>query len=253
MANMQPRPYLQPGIFDAFPELITAQSTRLGGSSPSPYESQNLGLYTKDGPEAIQKNRCEFFSTLGFKEAQTAGMHQVHGDQVFIVEKGGQYEGYDALITQQTNVLLTVTTADCTPILLYAPQQQVCAAIHAGWRGTVAQIAQKTLQDMQAYFAIRPADCYAYIGPCIDECSFEVDADVAGHFAGRFKRWDEDKGKFFIDLKAANRDQLLTAGLSPKNIEVSPYSTYTNNDLFFSYRKEGGRTGRMLTVIGRRE
>lgn len=253
MSRLKARTHLIPDIFQSFPLIVAAQSTRHGGISPSPYKSLNLGLYTTDASIVVRENRQQFFKQLGFTEAQTAGAHQVHGDQILVVEKGGQYEGYDALVTDKKDVLLTVTTADCTPILLYDPQQQVCAAIHAGWRGTVARIVQKTLQTMQAYFAVRPADCYAYIGPCIDECSFEVDADVADHFTSRFKRWDEEKGKFLIDLKAANRDQLLAAGLSSKNVEVSPYSTYKDNDLFFSYRKEGGRTGRMLTVIGRRE
>ena len=161
-------------------------------------------------------------------------------------------EGYDALVTNQKDFLLTVTTADCTPIVVYDPQQQVCAGIHAGWRGTVARIVRKTLQSMQDHFGVQPAHCYAYIGPCIDHCTFEVDADVADHFTDEFKQWDEAKSKFFIDLKSANQSQLLQAGLSSKNIEVSPYSTFTDNDTFFSYRKEKGKTGRMLTVIGRK-
>lgn len=239
-------------VFLGFQKVIAVQSTRLGGYSSAPYQSQNLGLFTKDDPEVVKKNRREFFHRLGFSEAQTAGSQQVHGDQVLVVEEPGQYEGYDALVTQKEGLLLSVTTADCTPILIYDPQQQVCAAVHAGWRGTVAGILGKTLQAMGQHFAVRPTDCYAYIGPCIDECSFKVDADVADHFAQDFKEWEAGKEKFLVDLKQANRSQLLAAGLSSKNIEVSPYSTYLNNDLFFSYRKEKGKTGRMLSVIGRR-
>lgn len=244
--------FLKPSIFQSFPEVVAAQSTRLGGFSLPPYESLNLGLYTNDDPGAIQKNRSLFFEQLGFSESHSAGAHQVHGRKVLVVKEPGQYEGYDALVTDRKDILLTVTTADCTPILVYDPKQQVCAAVHAGWRGTIAQIVSKTLQTMQTHFAARPENCTAYIGPCIDHCTYEVDADVADYFENEFKQWDETKGKFFIDMKKANLAQLLEAGLSSKNIEVSPYSTFSNNDTFFSYRKEKGKTGRMLSVIGRK-
>jgi copper oxidase (laccase) domain-containing protein len=106
---------------------------------------------------------------------------------------------------------------------------------------------------MQAEFGVQPQDCLAYIGTCIDECSFEVNADVADHFASDYKRWDESLQKYFVDLKAANRAQLIGAGILPEKIEVSPYSTVVNNADFYSYRKEKGVTGRMLNLIGFKE
>ena len=95
-----------------------------------------------------------------------------------------------------------------------------------------------------------PGHCIAFIGTCIDECSYEVHADVADYFQEAFKRWDSEKQKFFLDLKKANQYQLLEAGVPEQHIEISPYSTVIHNARFFSYRKENGKTGRMLNVIG---
>lgn len=123
-------------------------------------------------------------------------------------------------------------------------------AIHAGWKGTAKRIAVKTLMHAAIEFGTTPKDCYVYIGTCIDECSFEVDADVADEFADDFKRWDAEKGKFFINLKKANFQQLLDLGIPESQIEISRNSTVLNNEDYFSYRKEGGKTGRMMVVIG---
>lgn len=232
--------------------IVAGESTRLGGYSLPPYESLNLGLYTDDQQRTILKNRRFFFESLGIKPEQTAGSHQVHGDQVFVVEQPGQYEGFDALICNHKGIFLTVTVADCTPILIYDSQKEAVAAIHAGWKGTVLEIVRKTLELMSKNFGTKGEDCHAYIGTCIDECSFEVDADVADNFSLPFKRWDDNRNKFFIDLKAANKKQLLDFGIPDANIEVSTFSTFDHNDRYFSYRKEKGQTGRMLGVIGMR-
>jgi YfiH family protein len=237
-------------IFSHIPGLIAAESTRHGGVSTSPYESLNLGLSTEDDPQRIEENRQFFFQSLGITPDQSASAHQVHGDELLIVEKPGRYSGFDALMTAQKGVFLAVTVADCTPILVADPVNQVVAGIHAGWKGTIAALVRKTVQAMQSHFGTRPQDCLAYVGTCIDECSFEVDADVADHFASPYKRWDAARHKFFIDLKAANHDYLLECGIPAAQIEVSPFSTVLHNDVYFSYRKEKGLTGRLINVIG---
>ncbi|MCB0627330.1 MAG: laccase domain-containing protein, partial [Saprospiraceae bacterium] len=122
-----------------------------------------------------------------------------------------------------------------------------------GWRGTVARIVAKTLAEMSATFGTDPRDCLAYVGTCIDECEFEVGPEVAEQFDPAFVRWDELRAKHFVDLKAANRAQLLDAGLPALQIEVSPYCTVQHNADYFSYRAEQGRTGRMLALIGWRK
>ena len=240
----------RPAIFNQFPELIAAESTRHGGVSQAPYHSLNLGGATNDLPEHVAENNQRFFSEIGVKLADTAKSHQVHGAEILNVRQPGRYEGYDAMITDIPGIQLAVTIADCTPILIYDPVRKAAAAIHAGWRGTVQNIVSKTVLAMNEKFKTNPKDCFAYVGTCIDECSFEVGEEVASHFASSHKRLDETKGKYFIDLKNANKEQLLLAGLKPEYIELSRFSTVLNNEDYFSYRFENGTTGRMLATIG---
>lgn len=242
--------YLKPRIFKSIPNLIAAESTRHGGVSQGAYASMNVGISTEDDPAAVEENRRIFFNSLGLEPLQVASAYQVHGAEILKVETPGRAEGYDALICNVPHVFLTVTIADCTPILIADPLTRAVAAIHAGWRGTAAEIVRKTIVRMQEEYGVQPENCIAYIGTCIDECSFEVNADVADHFAAGYKRWDEALQKYFVDLKAANRAQLLHAGIPATQIEISPYSTVVHNADFFSYRKEKGTTGRMLNLIG---
>lgn len=244
--------FLRPTIFSSYPRVIAAQSTRNGGFGKAPYVSLNLGLHTKDDPKLVAKNRTAFFGDLGFSADQTAGALQVHETSVLTVEVPGQYQGFDALITQQKDILLTVTVADCTPILIFDPKTKAIAAIHAGWRGTVNEIVKKVLGQMTTEFGTQAQNCLAYIGPCIDRNTFEVDQDVAQHFDNAFKDWDSTKQKFYVDLKKANQSQMESIGLSSEKIEISPYSTVTHNQYFFSHRKEKGKTGRMICAIGLR-
>lgn len=237
-------------VFTPHSWLIAAESTRHGGVSKPPYDSLNLGLYTDDNPSDVRENRRRFFRDVGTDESQVAGAHQVHGSEVLYVREPGQYEGYDALITDRPGLFLTVTVADCTPVLLADIRRKSVAAIHAGWRGTVAGIVLKALKVMQDHFGTDPRHCLAYVGTCINACSFEVDADVAEHFDTAFCKWDATRGKYLVDLKAANRAQLIEQGVPPDHIQVSAHDTYQDNEDYFSYRKENGHTGRMLAGVG---
>jgi YfiH family protein len=239
-----------PIIFTQFSNLVAGESTRHGGVSKAPFASLNLGINTNDDSKNVVENRRIFFEKLDISEARFASSYQVHGDKIQVVTEGGRAEGYDALITNQPNVFVGVTVADCTPILIYDSRNQAVGAVHAGWRGTVAQIVFKTLQTMQLAYGTEPADCYAYVGTCIDECSFEVGEEVAEQFDDEFKRFDSTLGKYLIDLKRANAAQLSAFGIPDSQIEISPYSTITHNEDYFSYRLEKGQTGRMLAVIG---
>ncbi|SKB57270.1 peptidoglycan editing factor PgeF [Dyadobacter psychrophilus] len=238
-----------PDIFSQFNDLIAAESTRHGGVSKSPYASLNLGG-SQDEPANILENNRRFFNALNIPFETVAKSHQVHEDKILNVRNPGRFEGYDAMITNKFNIQLAVTVADCTPILVFDPITKSVAAIHAGWRGTVKRIAAKTVAMLQAEFGSDPKNCIAYVGTCIDECSFEVGEDVSDNFEDQYKRFDAEKQKYFVDLKAANRDQLIIAGLSAENIQISAYSTVLNNDDYFSYRFEKGFTGRMLATIG---
>lgn len=240
---------ITPHIFSGL-SLVAAQSTRRGGLSKAPFESLNLGLSVGDDPQQVLQNRALFCEALGIGPGQLALSKQVHGSEVLVARGPQQAEGFDAIITNTPGVFAAVSVADCTPVLICDPVNKACAAIHAGWRGTVAQITLKTLLKMKKEFGTHPADCLAFIGACISFDAFEVNADVAGHFAETEKHYDAASGKFHADLKGANRRQLLEAGLASHHIEVSPLCTVLNNDLFFSHRREKGLTGRMMAVIG---
>lgn len=244
--------YITPKIFQQFPEVIAIESNRKGGVSKMPFSSLNLGLSTNDKPENILENRKILFGNLGIKTSRVTQSNQVHKDKILKVTRSKVYEGYDALITENSNTFLSVTVADCTPVLIYDAKNQAVAAVHAGWKGTVLDITAKTIQRMREEFKTDPKDCYVYVGTCIDENSFEVGEDVAAMFTYDLKRLDKSgrKPKFYVDLKKANVTQLLKCGVPENQIEVSAFSTVLDNDIYFSNRKEKGKTGRMIALIG---
>ncbi len=243
---------VRPAIAEQFPGLTMVQSTRHGGISLARYASLNLGLNTGDEREAVAENRRRFWAALGTPEAHTAGGYQVHGSEIKVVDQPGYFDGHDAFVTDQPGIFLSVTIADCVPVLIFDPVRKAIAAVHAGWRGTAVQIAGKTVALLQKTYGTNPADCIAYIGTCIGFDSFEVSAEVAVEFAPELQKEAGSPGKYLVDLKEANRIQLMQAGMSGELIEVSPFCTVKDHHRFFSFRKEGGVTGRMLAAIGMR-
>lgn len=242
--------YRTPAIFARFPQLIAAESTRHGGISSAPFASLNLGINTSDNPAHVDENRQRFFHHIGASAFGFAQSHQVHGTDVLSATEAGRFEGYDALITNRPGLLLGVTIADCVPLLIYDPEHRAVAAIHAGWRGTVGGIVTNTLMTMERQFGTAGVHCFAYVGTGIDETSFEVGEEVAAQFSPAFVRADAPGGKPCVNLKGANVRLLTSFGIPSAQIEVSPFSTVLNNRDYFSYRAEGGQTGRMLAVIG---
>jgi hypothetical protein len=191
----------------------------------------------------VQQNLFLFCRDLGISPQALARSYQVHGDVIWETKEPGYTSGYDAIIAHAPSIFAGVGIADCCPILLADPVRQTSAAIHAGWKGTVAQIVSKTASAMISQGS-NPVDILAYIGPCISLAHFEVGNEVAEQF--EFKEMGAER--WHVDLKATNEAQLRTLGIS--QIEISEYCTIENNDLFFSHRKEKGVTGRMLAIIG---
>ncbi|MEZ0486306.1 peptidoglycan editing factor PgeF [Fibrella aquatica] len=247
---MQHASFQVPALFAPFPHLIAAESTRHGGISQPPYSSLNLGINTDDDPANVVENRRRWLANWQLTDANLASSYQVHGTAIQVATEAGRTTGFDALITNVPGLMVGVTVADCTPILVFDTRNRAVAAIHAGWRGTVGGIVANTLASMHAHYGTQPADCLAYVGTCIDACSFEVGPDVATQFAPSRTSIDPVSGKAQVDLKQANADQLRAFGLSDSQIELSPYSTVLNNDDYFSHRLEQGLTGRMLAIIG---
>lgn len=255
-------------------------STIAGGSSDLAGQSVlNLGFTEWDSREDVLENRRRFQAALGAEQMSLVTLKQFHSDVVHVFDSAGAdpCKG-DAAITNRPGLLLAVQTADCVPILLADPKKRAIAAIHAGWRGTLARIVAKTIGAMQMHFATSPHDLLAAIGPCIGPCCYEVGTEVATQFLSQFadaatyfdelRTGDEPNPlqwlnmappghqpppkNVFLDLRKANRSQLLAAGLRPQNIDILDFCTACRPDLLFSYRKQGSRTGRQMSAIALR-
>jgi YfiH family protein len=243
-------------------EIVHFSSTRNEGVSEGEFASLNLGNYTDDSYEKITRNRQLLAIELGIDLSRIFNAHQVHGVAVKVVdealtglsemEKKAALDGYDALVTNLSGICVTVTTADCVPVLLYDPVKKAVAAIHSGWRSTLHNICQETIFTMHRNYGTRATDLVAVIGPCISKKVYEVGEDLYAEFVS--KEFDIDKfflpkeqGKFFFDIRETVRAQLSEAGVS--QMEVSSYCTYSDENLFFSARRQGLASGRMLSGI----
>ncbi len=227
--------------------VISGVSTRQGGVSPEPL-GLNLSFNVGDTEENVRVNRKLFFQALGILPEQAAIPRQIHGNVVRYAKTPGNYPSCDGLVTDTPDVYLCVTVADCLPVLVLEAERRVVAAIHAGWRGTAGMIVQKGIRMMIEAFQCRPERMVVYIGPGAGACCYSVGAEVAKAFAADFRR--EDGDRVFIDLKAAIVAQLAEAGIPRNAIDASPYCTIHDSDLFHSYRRDKGRSGRMMGVIG---
>ena len=237
-------------------------STRLGGVSPFPAGDLNLAGFDEDTAENIFENRRRFLDVFE-GDFGLATSWQVHGDGVKKIETGEDIarsdDKFDALVSDLPKVLVGVKTADCIPVLLGDKKTGAFAAIHAGWRGTVQSIVRKAVVRMIKAYGTNPADLVCAIGPAAGCENYEIGQDVIDAFGKNFsasgKYFTETReGHALIDLNLANKDQLIAAGVADENIFIAPFCTMTRTDLFFSYRvekKKFGRTGRLLSVIGR--
>lgn len=223
---------------------VNAVSLRVEGK-PHQFSMRLNGTATAVESE----NRREFFEALGFSENSVAAGAQVHGDNIELVESPGRRPSTDALMTRNTGLFLAISVADCVPILMFDKKIRSAAAVHAGWRGTVRSIVSKTATLMDEKCGSSPEDIVAFIGPCAGSCCYEVGQEVVDNFHGKFFAPGVTAGKYMLDLKSANADQLVRFGIPRDNIEISEYCTICNTD-FHSYRREGESSGRMLAVIG---
>lgn len=249
MASIENRSFLVPSVFESLDAIVAGFSTRHGGVSSKPYGSLNLGLSTEDDEENVLENRKRLFNPLGFSLESLAITGQVHGDRVRVVDAPGLYVGYDGLITQQRGVLLCLSAADCASVLIVDAERNIVGACHSGWRGTVADITGKTIKMMMGLGAM-PSSMAAYVSPCISKNHFEVGWEVANQFDEQCIYQVSGKEKPHVDLKKAIENQLVSAGISISQIEISPFCTSREKNHFFSYRSEQGKTGRMMGFVG---
>jgi len=245
---------------DSLPWLAAAVTERDGGVSDAPFSSLNLGLHVGDTAEKVLENRRRAARSLGFTVEQMVCAEQIHGGKVAVVgqEMAGRgaitlfdtLPGVDALVTATPGLLLTLFYADCLPVLLADPVRRVVAVAHAGWKGIVADVVENTLAAMQSSFGTEAVDVVAAVGPGIGACCFEVGKEVADAFPSPFVTFHSSTSKARIDLAAAVVSRLGSVGISPENTTVSDACTSCLPERFFSYRRDGARTGRMAALIG---
>ncbi|RAP76925.1 peptidoglycan editing factor PgeF [Paenibacillus montanisoli] len=247
-------------------------SGREGGGSGMPWQSLNCGLHVGDVHEDVVRNRSLLTDALGWPFEAWTCAEQVHGNHVHIVKAEDRGKGResrassiadaDALVTIEKNVLLTSFYADCVPLYFYDPAREVAALAHAGWKGTVLEIARLTVERMADEFGCDPATIQAGIGPSIGMCCYEVNDVVLNRVRPLIAAMKLDpasiiepteEGKARINLKELNRQIMIKAGILPSHIECSEWCTGCSTNLFFSHRMEGGATGRMVSWIGMKE
>lgn len=257
--------FLTFSIFKSLP-LKAAMSCRNGGVSRPPFTSLNMGLHVGDREEDVLENRKRYCKALGISENDLVNCCQVHGTHVEEVDEKDCGRGAlslssaipdtDGLITASPLVPLTMNYADCTPLFFYDPVHKAAALSHGGWRGTAGNIAGKTIALMEERFHSRREDILAAIGPAIGFADFEVGEEVVDAMMLLFEKSEgeslyrrKENGKYLFNLPGANYLLIKKAGIPENHIEDCRISTWERNDLFYSYRKEKGRTGRHMAVL----
>ena len=231
-------------------------ATRAGGVSPAPYDSLNLGMRWGDAREHVLENRRRLQLACAARALYVVA--QVHGVAVVTVGAGDDpaaiaAQEADALVTDVPGAALAVFVADCVPVLMACPRTGACAAAHAGWRGVVAGVATATLAALERGFGCRPEDVHVAIGPSIGVCCFEVGPEVVAAFTPALAASVSERPgrKPHIDLRQALRLQLVAAGVRADRIQSSADCTRCDPGRFYSFRREGTRTGQHLAVIAR--
>ena len=240
-----------------FNELTQAVFSRLGGGSPIPWKSLNLGGTVGDDPVRVQKNKDILLGAIGYSSKQLSQVHQVHSAKVEIVtgpdnNKSGLPQA-DAMITNIPGILLLMRFADCVPILFYDPVNKAAGIAHAGWQGTVKEVAFAVVNEMKKQYGTNPSDLIAGIGPSIGPDHYQIGIDVIDAVKDTYgNNWDQvltpgpDEVKF--NLWKANEITLRKAGVN--DIETAGICTFCSVAEWFSHRGENGKTGRFAAVIG---
>jgi len=252
--------YVEPALMARTGKAAAGFTTRHEGVSRPPYNSLNLGINTFDSPHNVEGNRSILARAFGGKIEKLVAVNQVHGLDLLVIDAPNpDYAHFqklecDGIVTNQRGLMITVSIADCVPILLLDPEKGVAAALHAGWKGTAGGICGKGVKAMTEVFGCDPRRIVATVGPAIGQCCYEVDTPVIEAFKASRQPYEEfvtekGAGKWMLDLPSANAAQLTAAGLPVKNVEKSGFCVSCTKDLFFSYRRDAGETGRQMGFI----
>jgi len=234
--------------------FLEAMTTRTGGVSRGKYRSLNTGFNTEDNPDNVEENLKRIKNALNIKEIYAP--IQVHGSKIKEVTKNNMYKirttEADALITREKGIAIGVKVADCVAIIVADSNKRIAAAVHAGWRGTYKKIVMRTINFLQKRYKSKPKDIIASLSPAIGPCHYEVGMELYKKMGNDnvFKNaFNIQKEKIFLDLWEANARLLLKAGLKKRNIFVNKRCIFSDRKLFFSFRRDGKITGRMMNFI----
>ncbi len=237
---------LSSALLAGFPHGFT---TRRGGASREPFASFNLGGAVGDEQASVEANWSELRAATGLAFAR---VRQVHGDRVTVIRGAvDRAEEADAIVSLTPGVAACVSVADCVPVLIGDPRSGAVAAVHAGWRGTLAHVAARAVEALSAEVGAQPSDLLAAIGPAIGACCYEVSRELAQYFRDDLgTRVAEVRSVGSrLDLWLANELVLRQAGLSRERIEVLGRCTACEPDTFYSHRRDRGQTGRQVGFI----
>lgn len=204
--------------------------------------------------DVVEKNKKDICEYLKIKKENLIHPAQTHTSHIEIAKIGeNSYPDTDGLILTNNEQAIYLNFADCTPVIIFDPIKHIGAVSHAGWRGTAGNIASKTVEKMSKDFGSKPQDLKCAIGPAISFCCYNVGEEVLSQLQKTVKDFDGlseiRQGNIYVDLKNINKQQLIETGVKSENIDVCPYCTVCNNDLFFSYRNENATTNRHSAVI----
>lgn len=239
--------------------LIHGFSTRQGGCSAPPWDSLNLGFSVGDAAERVEENLRRLMTGAGVSLSALRRLSQVHGDRVVAVEGTVNPDvallpplgEADGMWSGSPDLALGILTADCVPVLLADQRAGLVAAVHAGWKGTLLQIVRVAVQRMTKAGG-QPGQMVAALGPSIRRCCYQVEAPLAERFGRAFGEGvasPDGAAHARLELTEALRRTLVDAGLREDHIDILPHCTACDAERFFSHRRDGGRTGRMLSFI----
>ena len=249
-------------------QLVAGFSTKNGGVSSGSYKTLNTGFHVGDKAEDVQENRRILADKLSFPLNHWVGAEQTHEtniQQVTTLDYGkgatdypSSFKATDGFYTKDKNVLLTLCYADCVPLYFMAPAHGIVGVAHAGWKGTVHGIAQKMVEAWKRE-GVKPSEIFAVIGPSICPECYVVDDKVIDLVRNLLEEYDEkpynliSEGQYQLDLKRLNAMIMEKSGIPKEQVAVSSYCTSCHEELFFSHRRDNGKTGRLMSFIGWKE
>lgn len=256
--------YMELGGWSVPDNIVSGITTKYNGVSKAPFNSLNMGLHVGDKPEDVVQNRQLLAEAIQFPLDKWVLGEQVHGTEIAVATKSEAGRGsreltdslpsVDGLITNEKGMLLAAFFADCVPLYFIDSKSEWIGMAHAGWRGTVADMAGKMVEALCTNGADRKS-IQAMIGPCISKNRYEVDDYIVKQIPEEFQAkvlLPSGSDRYYLDLQMLNRLYLLQAGIQDVNILTAAYCTYDSPE-FYSHREDQGKTGRMIGFIGMKE